>query len=173
MFFWIVVLLLCVIMSTGAEAVDKEKKPILIESDRLETFDNGKLVVFSGNVRADKDLTIIFCDEMRIYYQRSETSNSLNSGSALQSGTIEKIEAQDNVKIRDSNGLITGDNAVLYNEEEKIVITGNAEMKDADNIIKGERITFFLNEGKGIVESSKTKRVKATIYPKENKNPAK
>ena len=40
-------------------------------------------------------------------------------------------------------------------------------MQEGDNIIKGERIIFFLKENRGIVESSSTRRVTATIYPEE------
>jgi len=42
-------------------------------------------------------------------------------------------------------------------------------MKEGNNIIKGDRIIFFLKENRGVVESSSTKRVTATIYPEEKK----
>ena len=48
-------------------------------------------------------------------------------------------------------------------------MTGNAVMHEGANIIRGERIVVFLNENRGMVDSSDTKRVTATIYPEETK----
>ena len=48
-------------------------------------------------------------------------------------------------------------------------MTGNPIMREGSNVIKGERIVVLLDEDRGVVESSKEKRVTATIYPDEGK----
>ncbi len=162
----------CLSSIAVAEAPVKGKSPITIESDRLETFEKGKLVVFSGHVKADKDTTVIHCDELSIFYQQKDGSGKEADGE-MQSADIERIEAKENVTIKGDNGILTGDHAVLYNKSQKVVMTGRAVMKDGDNIIQGDRITFFLSEGKGVVESLKKNKVKATIYSKEEQAAAK
>jgi lipopolysaccharide export system protein LptA len=47
---------------------------------------------------------------------------------------------------------------------------GNAVMREGRNVIHGDRIVVFLDEDRGVVESVEKGRVKATIYPEDNKD---
>jgi len=166
---WIApILALLIALCTICHATDiesgEEGSPITITSDRLETFERGGVVVFSGQVVAEQNRYTIDCDELRIYYRQNQAENK--GVGAAERGEIEKIEAKRNVSIKGEHGVITGDHAELHQSTQKVVMTGHVVMKDGENIVKGDSITFFLKEGKGIVESLKDHRVKATIYPK-------
>jgi lipopolysaccharide export system protein LptA len=59
--------------------------------------------------------------------------------------------------------------AVFYQNEEKVVLTEKPRVKQGPDLIEGHRIIMFLNTNRTIIEGSKTKRVKATIFPREEK----
>ncbi len=73
------------------------------------------------------------------------------------------------MRISDKDRIVTGELAVLYNEEQKIVVTGNPVMREGNNVITGDRVIVFLDENRGVVEGAAGKRVTATIYPEESK----
>lgn len=148
------------------------KGTVHITSDRFDAFTEKKMAVFSGNVVVEKGDTIINADEFRLYYKEGTTTgeaadNPAKAGLSPRSGDIEKIEAAGNVTIRQQGKVITGEKAVLLNDQEQVVITGNPVMKDGENEITGDTIIFFMKENKGIVKSSPNQRVTATIYPEE------
>jgi lipopolysaccharide export system protein LptA len=169
-----VVLVLLIPASIAAGAPNKLKmdknQPIQIQSDRLEAYQEKKMVVFSGHAIATQGDKTITADRLLIYYKNAaagtENKNAADMGAT---GDLEKLEAQGSVVITQTNRVVTGNQAVFYQETQKIVMTGNAVMREGNNIIKGERIVVFLAEDRGVIEGSETKRVTATIYPNEKK----
>ena len=73
-----------------------------------------------------------------------------------------------NVRIVQLNRIVTGEKAVYFQNEQKIIVTGDPVLKEGENVIKGDRVVVLLDENKGIVESSKQKRVTAVINPPEH-----
>jgi lipopolysaccharide export system protein LptA len=149
--------------------VDKGQ-PIQIQSDRLDAYQEKRVVIFSGNAVATQGDRTIKADRLLIYYKNRPGSPEKKDTSDIgATGDLERLEAQGRVTITETNRLVTGDHAVFYQDSQKIVMTGNAVMRDGKNIIKGGRIIVFLDEDRGVVESSESKRVTATIYPNEKK----
>ncbi len=174
LFLLTVVSLLLVPVFVAAQAPKKMKmdknQPIQIQSDRLDAYQEKKLVVFSGNAVATQGEKTIKADRLLIYYKDKdrpatpEKSNKMDMGTA---GDLEKLEAQGQVVITQTNRVVTGDHAVFYQDSQKIVMTGNAVMREGKNMVKGEKIVVFLDENRGVIEGSERKRVTATIYPNE------
>lgn len=148
----------------------EKNKPIEIISNRLDAYSEKRLVVFSGNAIATQGDKIIKSDRIMLYYKK-ESSGVSHAGaeSAGKAGDIEKIEAKGNVSVTQGDRVVTGDDAVFYQEAQKIIVTGNAVMREGRNVIRGDRIVVFLDENRGVVESDSSKKVKATIYPEERK----
>ncbi|MBP8984998.1 MAG: hypothetical protein KBG12_04530 [Syntrophobacterales bacterium] len=157
---------------SGSKAVSlKGKGPIEITSDRLDAYNEEKLVVFSGNVVATQADKVIRADQLFVYYKKKKgTKGQKSKDFGQEAGELDRIEARGNVQVTQGKKVVTGEHGVFYNDEQKIVMTGNPVMREGDNILKGERIIVLLDEDRGIVESSKEKRVTATIYPDESKN---
>ncbi len=140
--------------------------PIIIYSNTLEVDQQKKLIVFKGKVRAKREDMAVDCQEMIVYYLANPTKNESN----VDSSRIEKIIALGNVTIDFSDGGVArAGKAVFYQNEEKVVLTKNPSIKQGPDFVEGHRIIMFLNENRSIIEGSKTKRVKATIFPKEEK----
>lgn len=165
---------LLVFVSGLAQAQKKLKmdkdQPIQIQSDRLDAYQEKRVVIFSGNAVATQGDRTIKAERMLIYYKdRSGGPEKKNVSEIGAAGDLERLEAQGRVTITEPNRIVTGDQAVFYQDSQKIVMTGNAVMREGKNVIKGGKIIVFLNEDRGVVESSESKRVTATIYPNEKK----
>jgi len=140
--------------------------PIVINSNTLEADDKKGTVIFTGDVEAKRDDFTIYCQKMVIHYEKSpEKSDSREAATK-----IDRIVATGDVKIiRTEGGVATGQKAVYYQQDEKLTLTGKPMVKQGDNTVEGDRITLFLKEDRSVVESSKDKKVKAVIFPKQDK----
>jgi lipopolysaccharide export system protein LptA len=105
------------------------------------------------------------------YYKKDpgapEKAGAQDIGSA---GDLEKIEAKGHVTITQGERIVTGNDAIFYQETQRIIMLGNAVMREGRNVINGDRIVVFLDEDRGVVESVDKGRVKATIYPEDKKD---
>jgi lipopolysaccharide export system protein LptA len=146
------------------------KEPIEIVSDRMEAFNEKKLVIFSGNAVATQGDKEIKSDRLLLYYKK-ETGKKEKGGAKEIEGTgdLEKIEAKGNVIVTQKTRVATGEEAVYLQDSGQIIMTGNATLRDGKNLIKGDKVIVFVNEDRGVVESDPKKRVKAVIYPQEKK----
>lgn len=152
----------------GAENIKALKGkggPIEITSDRLDAYEEQRLVVFSGNVVAVQEDKTIYCDKLSIFYKKESGAERKGSTGRTEAGggDLERIEAAGRVKIVQLNRVVTGEKAVYLQDDQKITVTGNPVLTEGENVIKGDRVVVLLNENKGIVESSKQKRVTAVI----------
>jgi len=139
---------------------------MVIHSNTLEADDKKGIVVFTGEVDAQRDDFTVYCHKMVVYYEKSPAKK----GSEDFSAQIEKIVASGNVKIvRAEGGIATGENAVYYHQDEKLVLTGKPVVKQNDSSVEGDRITLFLKENRSVVESSSDKKVRAVIFPNQDK----
>ena len=157
----------------GAELAKKstaDNHPIEITADRLEASDANKVVLFSGNAVATQGDRVIKAEKIVLYYNKEQRESGRDGlKDSGKTGDLEKIEAKGHVSVSQGDRLVTGEQAVYYQESQKIVMTGNAVMQQGNNIVRGDKIEVFLNENRGVVEAAENKRVKATIYPVEKK----
>ena len=144
------------------------KEPIEIVSDRMDAYNEKKLVIFSGNAVATQGDKEMKSDRLLLYYKK-ETGKKDKVGAKEIEGTgdLEKIEAKGHVIVTQKQKVATGDEAVYFQDSGQIIMTGNATLRDGKNLVKGDKVTVFTNEDRGMVESDPERRVKAIIYPQE------
>ena len=150
-------------------AAAERNDPIQITSDRLDAYNEQRLVVFSGNAIAAQADRTIRADSLHLFYRKDASGSAKAISSPGETGDLEKMEARGNVVITQGGRIVTGDHAVWHQDTQKIVVTGNAVLKEAKNVIRGDRIVVLMNENRGMVEGGENKRVTATIYPTEKK----
>jgi lipopolysaccharide export system protein LptA len=171
--------LLCVFqaMAKEPEPVSKQpvaklsapKQPVHITSDTLEAFNDERLIIFSGNAVAVQGDKVIRSDKLLVYYKKGADEGKKSATAGIgQGGDLDRIEAKGPVRVTQLKKIVTGDEAVYYQDDQKIVVSGNAVMREGPNIVKGERITVLLDQNRGIVDAPIKKRVSATIYPAED-----
>jgi lipopolysaccharide export system protein LptA len=145
-------------------------EPMEITSNRMEAFNENKLVVFSGNAMVKQGSKILKSDKILLYYKKEpDKKEKVGMIETERVGDLEKVEAKGNVSLTQGERVATGDEATYYQDSAKIIMTGNAVLSEGKNSIKGDKVIVFLNENRGIVESNTKKQVKAIIYPQEKK----
>jgi lipopolysaccharide export system protein LptA len=142
-------------------------QPIHIVSDRLDAYSEKRMVVFSGNAVATQGARTIRSDRLTLYYKEDKKPAGRPTGAAEGTGNVEKVEATGHVTITEGERVVTGEAAVFDQDTRKITVTGGAVMREGANVIRGDRIVVFLDENRGVVESTESGRVTATIYPGE------
>jgi lipopolysaccharide export system protein LptA len=160
-------------VDVGSQTKQKPKierdLPIQIVSDRLDAYNEKRMVVFSGNAVATQGGRTIRSDVLTLYYKEEKKTAASSSGEAGGPGDVERVEAKGNVTISEGDRIVTGNEAVFEQDAQKITMTGNAVMREGANIIRGDRIFVFLDENRGVVEGTENRRVTATIYPGDQK----
>lgn len=143
----------------------EQDQPIQIVSNRLDAYNEKRMVVFTGNAVATQGGRTIRSDVLTLYYKEEKKSAAPSSSEAGGPGDVERVEAKGHVTISEGDRIVTGDEAVFEQDAQKITVTGNAVLREGANIIRGNRIFVFLDENRGVVEGTESSRVTATIYP--------
>jgi len=143
------------------------KKPIIIYSDTLELDQQKRTIVFSGSIQARSEDMEVECHEMIVHYLDNPAKNQSNVDYNVRIGKI--IAIGDVIIKLNAGGKALAGKAVFYQDEQKVVLTENPSIQQGPDFVEGDQITMFLNENRSIIEGGKRKRVKATIFPKEEK----
>jgi len=127
--------------------------PINIKSNDLTADNKGKMAIFTGKVVAKQGDVTIFCDKMTVYY------------GAVQ-GEVDKIEADGNVRIVQTNKTGQSAHAVYESKEGKITLTGGApKVTQGTDTVTGKIITYYIDDDRSEVKGEGD-RVEAVIHPK-------
>ena len=146
-------------------------QPIQIVSDRLDAYNEKRMVVFSGNAVATQGERTIRSDVLTLYYKEDKKpSVRTTTETEGPAGELERVEAKGHVTISEGDRIVTGEEGIYEQDAQKITMTGNAVLREGANIIRGDKVVVFLNENRGVVEGTANKRVTATIYPEEQKD---
>lgn len=144
----------------------KDQGPMVIKSKTLEADDKKKKITFAGDVEAKRDDFTVLCQKLVVLYEKPSEQKETEKVSAR----IDRIVATGAVKIiRAEGGVATGEKAVYYQKGEKLVLTGKPVVKQGEDFVEGDVITLYLKEDRSIVESAKDKKVRAVIFPKQEK----
>ncbi len=140
----------------AAKASYAADQPIEVASDRLEGNDQAGNAKFSGNVVAKQGDLTIYAEELIIYYQTG-------------SRDVDKVVAQNGVRIVQGARIATGDKAVFYNQQGKVVLSGSPKVHQGQDFVQGDEITVFLNEDRSVVTGKEGGRVNAVFHPQGEK----
>ncbi|MEW6658072.1 MAG: LptA/OstA family protein [Thermodesulfobacteriota bacterium] len=165
---------------TAVVSAAQEKKPpgdfpLHITAARLEADQKERVIIFSGQVKATYGDNILYCEQLRVYYEppasgpkpqapapeKKETSPLGDLGGEK----IDRVVASGGVRFVQGEKVATGREATYYRARDEVVLVGNPQVWSAENTLKGERISFNLKTNRVMVESSAQKRVEAHLYP--------
>lgn len=150
-----------------------KNEPIELVSDKMEAFQESKLVVFSGNAVATQGNIKMKSDSLSIYYKKSnDKKEKIGQQEVDGTGDLDRIEATGSVIITQKDMMATGKNAVYYHDSGQFVLSGNPALQQGNNIIKGCKVIFYSHEDRGKVEpcpAENSGRVTATIHTQKKK----
>jgi lipopolysaccharide export system protein LptA len=138
----------------GESTRDIGSRPIDVAADRLSADSARNIVTFEGNVVARQADVTLYADRIQAGYSR-------------ESGSIDRIEAEGNVRLLQEGREARSERATFHNLEQRIVLSGGATLRQGQNTVKGETLTIFLRENRSVVTGGKEGgRVEAVINPK-------
>jgi lipopolysaccharide export system protein LptA len=133
---------------------DLGSRPIDVTADRLSADSVRNTVTFEGNVVARQADVTLYADRIQAAYSR-------------ESGSIDRIEAEGNVRFLQEGREARSERATFHNLEQRIVLSGGPTLRQGPNTVKGEMLTIFLRENRSVVTGGKDGgRVQAVINPK-------
>lgn len=151
----------------------RKNEPIEIVADKMEAFQEKRLIVFSGNAVAIQGEIKIKTDQLSIYYKKSsKKKEKIGKQEVEATGDLEKIELKGHVIITQKEIAATSDEAVYYQDSAKFIMTGNPVLQQGKTTIKGCRVIIHIDENRGKVEQcegDKSGRVTAIIHPQDKK----
>jgi lipopolysaccharide export system protein LptA len=135
-------------------AAAADRKPVVVDADRMEHFGRENLIVFSGNVVARQDNAVQYASRMEIYLDE-KGERILRT---VSSGGVRIIT-------RDCR-TATARRAEYHDLEQRLVLLGNARVSQDDNVVSGESVTLLLAQDRSIVQGGQDGRVKAVFHPR-------
>ena len=164
-FFTLLFFITSVAVAADPEMNHDGSQPVQITSQQLEADDRAGYFIFTGNVQAQQGDVFIYAQKMTVTYVNGEKLGD-NTGAKRQ---IDKVVAEDDVRIVQLNRVATGQRAVFHHREGRIVLTGAPRVVQGDNAVEGERIIVYLNDSRSVVEGGDNRRVKAVFIPGEQR----
>ena len=164
----ILLLTTCTRQATAAQQQETQGKiPTTIMSDRMDYDAIAQTVLFLGNVHVKRPDFELWSEKMTIYLDKSGRSNgnaAQTSATGMEAGTIERIVAENNVRLKNENTTGTSEKVTYYTKEDKLVMEGRPVLKDnKQNIISGTSIVHYPSSNRTQVIGSGT----ATFYSED------
>jgi lipopolysaccharide export system protein LptA len=138
---------------------DRSNLPITVKSNELSADNKGKIAVFSGKVIAKHGDVTIYSEKLTVNY-------------GDKGGEIEKVVAENEVRIVQENRVGSANHAVYQSREGLITLTGNPKVIQGSDTISGKVITYYIDEDRSVVSGGADSRVEAVIHPPAKKNNA-
>lgn len=167
MFIPLVVLFLTVsplLADPPAKAVprkDRSSLPITIKANQLAADNKGRTAVFTGKVVAKQGDITMFSDKLTVYYGEKMSD-------VEKSSKVDKIVADGNVRIVQTNRVGIAAHAVYDSKEGKITLTGgNPRVTQGEDSTTGKIITYLIDDERSIVTGEVGAPVVTVIHPKD------
>ncbi len=161
----LVIIILIFAISSSAFAVEKvysTRKKISVKSDKLKVDNAKNYAEFVGNVTAQYDNMFVSANKVGISYNKVSFGGKIS-----EKGSIDKIVAFGNVKIKTEKYTGYADNAEYIVKSETLILQGDmCKVTDDENSIEGSRIILNKKTGNVTVEGGAS-RVETVFYSKE------
>ena len=134
------------------------KAPIHITSDKMEVNSRKNLIVFIGDIKANR-LEVYTLKAKRPGSKREPTSKD-------DAGEVDRIVAIGNVMMDQAKRRFATAARLEYRDSTGIaVLTGSPRVWEGKNQLVGAKIELNLREDKTIVHGSSRRRVSVTLFP--------
>jgi len=135
--------------------------PVKITSDTMTYTQKGDQVVFKGSVYVIRQDIELWSDTLTVFLEKKESSKNATQSVVDEQGSIKKIIAQGNVRIKADKGRTgTCGKATYEADKDLLTMENNPILMEGSNKIQGEVIRLYIKEnrsevigGKGRVEA--------------------
>jgi lipopolysaccharide export system protein LptA len=168
---------------------NNSKKPIDIESDKLEVDDKKHIAIFTGNVSATQGDYNLRSKRLDVTYEQGAAAGSQGqaatpaakqasapkaaaspaTGDPVSNGQIKYIHATGGRVLMTStkdDQKATGDEAFYDVKEQKVTLTGNVTLSQKGSVVTGQKLLINLDTGRAIMDPDEgAHRVRAVLMP--------
>lgn len=135
--------------------------PVKITSDTMTYTQKGDQVVFKGSVYVIRQDIELWSNTLTVLLEKKEGADNATQGVVDEQGSIKKIIAQGNVRIKADKGRTgTCGKATYEADKDLLTMEDNPVLMEGANKIQGEVIKLYIKEnrsevlgGKGRVEA--------------------
>ncbi|MDB5454602.1 MAG: OstA family protein [Caulobacter sp.] len=165
---------LCLASAANAQATHDSRAPVDMAGDESEVITSQCKTIWRGNVEVLQDTSRLRAAQVTVYNKRKSPAQAgANSGC----GEVDRMEAEGQVFFVTPTQTVRGDHAVYDYDADTIVVTGDVVALQGKDVARGERMTIKVATNDVRMESGaksrgKPGRVRAVLYPNEDKKPA-
>jgi lipopolysaccharide transport protein LptA len=158
--FLTIYLTISLLLQSLSLAISAPKNPPIIitkiTSDFINIKRQNETAHFVGNVVVEREDFSMKSDNALVYYVENK-----GEGDNVQNSAIQKIEAENNVKIFNEEFVATGNYAIYNPSQNNVILKENVIFNNGTSIAKGEKFIYDLKTQKGnllgqIQENKKT-----------------
>lgn len=154
-------LILFLFLACAAPLWAAETVPVKITSDTMTYTQKGDQVVFTGSVYVIRQDIQLWSDTLTVLLEKKEGAKNSAQGVPDEQGSIRKIIAKGNVRIKADKGRTgTCGKATYEADKDLLTMEDNPMLMEGANKIQGEVIKLYIKEnrsevlgGKGRVEA--------------------
>ncbi len=157
---------LCFGLTGIVGAAEEARVPTTITSDSMTYEDDGKKVVFTGNVHVVRQDFQLWSGKLTIYFSTknpSDVPKSRQKGFGQETSQVEKIIAVKNVRLESQGKKGYCGKLTYWQDKELLQMEEEPRLKDGKNEIRGEIIKLFVRDNRSEIIGGK-KRVQAVFF---------
>ena len=136
--------------SASKPTVQNETEATIVTSQLLHMIQEPKQTLFRFNEDVQVTATNLDTTCERLEVIAIEKANATSDAKAALE--LQRIEAHENVVIKQTGRISTAKKAIFLPKEGKVVLEGSAVVKDEQGRVSGHRMTLFQGQGRAIVE---------------------
>jgi len=153
--------LACATPLWAAQTAPAKDVPVKITSDTMTYTQKGDQVVFTGSVYVIRQDIQLWSDTLTVLLEKKEGSGNATRSVADEQGSIKKIIAKGNVRIKADQGRTgTCGKATYEADKDLLTMEDNPMLMEGANKIQGEVIKLYIRENRSEVLGGK-QRVEA------------
>ncbi|MGH6854677.1 MAG: LptA/OstA family protein, partial [Aestuariivirga sp.] len=115
-------------------AATTKKKPVDIESDRMEIREKENKAIFTGNVVAKRPDVTLHCDTLVVNYGAEKQPDGTTKNE------VNNLDAQGHVVIITAKEKITGEWAKMDPKTNILEVGGGVTLTQGETVLRGERL---------------------------------
>lgn len=132
------------------------------------TYDAKKnAVVFEKEVHVEREGFQLWADRITLHLKPATAKPGAEADAdpmnAMQSGDVDRIVAEDNVRMKYNKQSGQADKATYFADKALLLMEGNPILREGENTLKGSSIRYYLNENRSEVQGGPKNRVEAVF----------
>ena len=121
--------------------------PLNVDAKSIDVLDANGKAIFSGDVRITQGDMKLNADTVTVFYSRSKKGGS---------PTIERLDAQNNVKLITPSETATGRYGIYDVGQKTITLVGGVTLTHGESVLRGQRLAIDLESGRSKLDGAGT-----------------